>query len=51
MKPASPTTPPTEYRIFVLPGHGRVRAPAHMTEDELRAALSDTTDTANGKNT
>jgi len=44
-------TPPTEYRIFILPGHGRVRAPAHMTEDQLRAALSDNTDTLNDKDT
>ncbi|MCW1951601.1 MAG: hypothetical protein KIH44_009590 [Octadecabacter sp.] len=28
-----------EYRIFNLPGHGRVRAPVTMTEESLLAAM------------
>lgn len=44
-------TPPTEYRLFVLPGHGRVRAPSHFTEAELLAALAAQTDTADDDTT
>ncbi|SMX32745.1 hypothetical protein [Octadecabacter ascidiaceicola] len=29
----------TEYRIFNLPGYGRVRAPVTMTEESLIEAL------------
>lgn len=29
----------TRYRTFDLPGYGRVSAPAHMTEEELLAAM------------
>ena len=28
-----------EYRVFNLPGHGRVRAPVHMTEESLIEAM------------
>ena len=39
------TIPPTEYRVFNVPGHGRVRAPAKMSIAELQAALADATET------
>ena len=44
-------TTSTEYRIFDLPTHGRVRAPAHMTKEELLAALAASTDAADVANT
>jgi len=33
-----------EYRVYDLPGFGRVKAPAHITEAELLAAIQDSID-------
>ncbi|AKS46649.1 hypothetical protein SAMN05444287_1766 [Octadecabacter temperatus] len=38
-KPIDDAPKVVEYRIFNLPGHGRVRAPVTMTEESLIAAL------------
>ena len=41
--PQTPDSAPAavDYRIFNLPGFGRVRAPVHMTEAQLIAALNE----------
>lgn len=40
---------PVAYRIFVIPGFGRIRAPADMTEDALLAELEKDTSDETGR--
>ncbi len=39
-KPKVDVPKEVEYRIFNLPGHGRVRAPVTMTEESLIEAMN-----------
>lgn len=40
IEPTGDASKTVEYRVFNLPGYGRVRAPVTMTEESLIEAMS-----------